>query len=224
MLCSWLINMQSFVGFSLHGVSRDGIRRSIFHEFWYFENWVSAHPHLLVWVIGERWVLAVVATNGSRRLNQLWKRPMMVGIVHWWPTPVSVGGLYVSHPCFFVFFFVRARSPNLIETIPILGLGSIGSIWWALSRSKFGSVQFKSSNWIKKLGWFAGWSLSWGSSQFCVRPFLGGRGNLKLKLDECIHFFQLIELTGGNVVRAWSRVVWYIKHKHEGVLNWVVIF
>ena len=52
-----------------------------------------AHPHLLVWVTSERLVLALVATSGSHCLNQLWKCPLLVGIVHLWPSPVNVGGL-----------------------------------------------------------------------------------------------------------------------------------
>ena len=48
---------------------------------------VIAHPHLLVWITSEWRVL----TNGSLAKIALKVPPLLVGIVHWWPTPAGVG-------------------------------------------------------------------------------------------------------------------------------------
>ena len=52
-----------------------------------------AHPRLRVWVTSERWVPTPVTIRGSHWLNHAQKCSLLIGIVHRWPAPVSVGGL-----------------------------------------------------------------------------------------------------------------------------------
>ena len=51
------------------------------------------HPHLLVWATSEQRIPTSVTSSGFHWPNQLSKWFLLVGIVQWWPTPVSVGGL-----------------------------------------------------------------------------------------------------------------------------------
>ena len=57
---------------------------------------VIPHPHLLVRGTNE-WFLPTGATFRVGLASEShWLQPVLVHTVHWWPAPVSVGGLLVA--------------------------------------------------------------------------------------------------------------------------------
>ena len=58
-------------------------------------------PHLLKQATSERFVLAWATFTAILASESHWLQPAMVLFVHWWPTPISVGGLLVlvRSPC-----------------------------------------------------------------------------------------------------------------------------
>ena len=111
----------------------------------------------------ERWVRALVATSGSHWQNWLQKWPMLVGIVHSWPTPVSVGGLWVDST-FFVCNEQESKrkahcdAHHYIEAVPNMQL--IG-----LVLSKASSACWNYCNWQDNLDYQSSHShkfLFWG--------------------------------------------------------------
>ena len=52
-----------------------------------------AHLHLLVWATNERFLLAWATFRDGLARESHWLQPMLVLTIHWWPTPVSRGGL-----------------------------------------------------------------------------------------------------------------------------------
>jgi hypothetical protein len=51
------------------------------------------HPQLLVLATTERFLPAGATLRGGLNSENHWLQPVLVLTVHWWPTPVSVGGL-----------------------------------------------------------------------------------------------------------------------------------
>ena len=52
-----------------------------------------AHQHLLVHATSEWFLLAWATFRDGLASESHWLHPVLVHIVHWWPAPVSVGGL-----------------------------------------------------------------------------------------------------------------------------------
>ena len=48
-------------------------------------------PHLLVQATSERFLFKISLASESH-----WLQPMLVLSIHWWPTPIFVGGLIVN--------------------------------------------------------------------------------------------------------------------------------
>jgi hypothetical protein len=150
---------------------------------------------------------------------------MLVGIVHWWPVPVSVGGLYVSHPCFM--FLWGQGLPTGLKLGEIYSKNEFMEYWEHMMSLVFVKVRFSSFKVIrlnKKTRLICRLVIALRLESILSSSISRRAGQSKIETWWVHSFFQFIELTGGNVVGARSRVVWYLKHKHEGVLNWVVFY
>jgi hypothetical protein len=55
----------------------------------------QAHVHLLVRATSEQFLPAEATFRVGLASDSQWLQPMLVLAVHWWPTPVIVGGLLV---------------------------------------------------------------------------------------------------------------------------------
>ena len=64
----------------------------------YGGGYFIAHPHLLVRATSKRFLQARATFRSVLASESHWLQPVLVLTVHWWPAPVSVGGLLMNVP------------------------------------------------------------------------------------------------------------------------------
>ena len=89
------------------------------------------HPHELVQATSALWVPTLVASNDSHWLNRFLKWSLLVGIVHWCPTPMSVDGL-VAESCLGSYPTIRLNISRAYVVLWLYGLMWIRGVKWSL--------------------------------------------------------------------------------------------